>query len=85
MYGEITVKNNSIEQNNFDQYRLVRMNESPKKIEITWIPPSPNQGPGGLGEPATAVIQGAIANAIFAATGKRVRTLPFTPENISAA
>jgi isoquinoline 1-oxidoreductase subunit beta len=85
LYGEITVKNNSIEQSNFDQYRIVRMNESPKKMEITWMPPSPNQGPGGLGEPATAVVQGAIANAIFAATGKRVRVLPFTPENISAA
>jgi len=85
MFGEITVKNNAIEQSNFDQYRIVRMNESPKKIEITWINPSPNQPPGGLGEPATAVIQGAIANAIFAATGKRLRVLPLTPENISAA
>jgi len=85
MYGEITVKNNSIEQSNFDQYRIVRMNESPKKIEVTWIPPTASQAPGGLGEPATAVVQGAIANAIFAATGKRLRVLPFTPENISAA
>ncbi len=85
MYGEITVKNNAIEQTNFDQYRIVRMNEAFKKIEVTWLKPKPDQGPGGLGEPGTAVIQGAIANAIFAATGKRVRVLPFTPENISAA
>jgi isoquinoline 1-oxidoreductase beta subunit len=54
-------------------------------MEITFLKPAPNQAPGGLGEPATAVIQGAIANAIFAATGKRVRRLPFSPENISAA
>ena len=85
LFGEITVKNNSIEQNNFDMYRVVRINESPKKMEITFLKPAANQPPGGLGEPGTAVIQGAIANAIFAATGKRVRRLPFTPENISAA
>jgi isoquinoline 1-oxidoreductase subunit beta len=85
MFGEITVKNNTIEQNNFDQYRVVRINESARKMEITFLKPAPNQAPGGLGEPATAVIQGAIANAIFAATGKRVRRLPFSPENISAA
>jgi len=85
MFGEITVNRNSIEQTNFDMYRLARINEAPKKLEVTWLKPAPNQPPGGLGEPATAVIQGAIANAIFAACGKRVRVLPFTPENISAA
>jgi isoquinoline 1-oxidoreductase beta subunit len=85
MHGEITVKNNSIEQTNFDMYRITRMNEAPKKLEVTWLKPAADQPPGGLGEPATAVIQGAIANAIFAACGKRVRVLPFTPENISAA
>jgi isoquinoline 1-oxidoreductase beta subunit len=85
MYGEITIKNNAVEQSNFDQYPIVRMNEAFKKIEVTWLKPAANQPPGGLGEPGTAVIQGAIANAIFAATGKRVRMLPFTPENISAA
>ena len=85
MFGEITIKNNSVEQSNFDQYRIVRINEAPKKIEISWIKGAAGQPPGGLGEPATAVVQGAIANAIFAASGKRVRMLPFTPENISAA
>ena len=85
MFGEITVKNNSVEQSNFDQYRIVRINEAPKKLEISWIKGPATQSPGGLGEPATAVVQGAIANAIFAASGKRVRMLPFTPENISAA
>ena len=85
MFGEITVKNNSIEQTNFDMYRVVRMNEAPKKLEIHFLKPAANQPPGGLGEPGTAVIQAAIANAIFAASGKRVRRLPLTPENISAA
>jgi isoquinoline 1-oxidoreductase beta subunit len=61
------------------------MNEAPKSIEIHWIKPAANQPPGGLGEPGTAVVQPAIANAIYAATGKRVRMLPLTPENIRAA
>ena len=85
MFGEITVKNNMIEQNNFDMYRVVRMNEAPKSIEVTWVQPAANQPPGGLGEPGTAVVQPAIANAIFAASGKRVRRLPLTPENIRAS
>jgi len=85
LFGEITVKNNSIEQNNFDMYRVVRINESPRKLEVTFLKPAANQPPGGLGEPGTAVIQAAIANAIYAASGKRVRRLPFTPENVSAA
>lgn len=85
MFGEITVKNNAIEQNNFDMYRVVRMNEAPKALEIHWIKAAEGQPPGGLGEPGTAVVQPAIANAIFAATGKRVRRLPLTPENIRAS
>jgi isoquinoline 1-oxidoreductase beta subunit len=85
MFGEITVKNNSIEQTNFDMYRVVRMNEAPKSIEVHWVKPAANQPPGGLGEPGTAVIQPSIANAIFAATGKRARRLPLTPENIRAS
>jgi len=85
LFGEITVNNNSIEQTNFDMYRIVRMNEAPKKLEVYFLPAAPNQPPGGLGEPGTAVVQPAIANAIFAATGKRVRRLPLTPENINAA
>jgi isoquinoline 1-oxidoreductase beta subunit len=85
LFGEITVNNNSIEQNNFDMYRVVRMNEAPKAIEIHFTKPADKQPPGGLGEPGTAVVQPAIANAIFAATGKRVRSLPLTPENIRAA
>jgi isoquinoline 1-oxidoreductase beta subunit len=85
MFGEITVKDNAVQQNNFDMYRVVRMEESPKQIEIHWMKPAANQPPGGLGEPGTAVIQPSIANAIFAATGKRVRRLPLTPENIRAS
>jgi len=85
MWGEITVNNNIIEQNNFDMYRVARINEAPKSIELHWVKPSDKQPPGGLGEPGTAVVQPAIANAIYAATGKRVRVLPLTPEHIGAA
>ena len=54
-------------------YRVVRMNEAPKSMEIHFVKPAANQPPGGLGEPGTAVIVPAIANAIFSATGKRVK------------
>ncbi len=84
LFGEITVKNGGVEQMNFDQYRVVRMNEAPKSIAIHWIPAAKDQPPGGLGEPATAVVTAAIGNAIFSASGIRVRRLPFSPENIKA-
>jgi len=85
MWGEITVNENMVEQTNFDMYRVARMNEAPKKLEFHWIKPAANQPPGGLGEPATAVVQAAITNAIANATGKRPHMLPLTPENIRAA
>ena len=83
MWGEITIKNGGVEQNNFDTYRVARMNEAPKVLDIHFI--KSDSAPGGLGEPGTAVIQPAIGNAIFAACGKRVRTLPFTAEHIRGA
>lgn len=83
MWGEITVKNGGVEQTNFDMYRVARINEAPKVLDIHFI--RSDGVPGGLGEPGTAVIQPAIGNAIFAACGKRCRTLPFTPENIRAS
>ncbi|HWQ37544.1 MAG TPA: molybdopterin cofactor-binding domain-containing protein [Burkholderiales bacterium] len=83
MWGEITVKNGAVEQNNFDMYRVARINEAPKVLDIHFI--KSDSVPGGLGEPGTAVVQPAIGNAIFAACGKRCRVLPFTPENIRAS
>jgi isoquinoline 1-oxidoreductase subunit beta len=83
MWGEITIKNGGVEQNNFDTYRVARMNENPRVLDIHFI--KSDSVPGGLGEPGTAVVQPAIGNAIFAACGKRVRSLPFTAEHIRSA
>ena len=82
MYSEITVKNGIVQQDNFDSYRAVRINETPKVMDTHFI--KSDGAPGGLGEPATAVIVPAIANAIHAAIGKRVRTFPALPENVAA-
>ncbi len=79
---QATIKNGRIEQTNFDNFPVVRMNEAPQ-IDIVLVPST--EKPGGIGEPATALIGPAIANAVFAATGKRVRTMPITAAAISAA
>jgi isoquinoline 1-oxidoreductase beta subunit len=73
LYSEITFKNGRVEQNNFTDYRMLRMNESPV-IEAFLVQSS--EAPGGMGEPGTAALAPALTNAIFAATGKRIRTLP---------
>jgi isoquinoline 1-oxidoreductase beta subunit len=82
LYGEITLDNGRVQQTNFDSYRMLRMNETPT-IDITLV--QSTEKPGGIGEPATALIGPAVANAMFAATGKRVRRMPFTAENIASA
>ena len=82
LWDEITVDKGRVQQTNFDKYRLMRNNEAPQ-IEIVLI--NSTEKPGGIGEPATAIIGPAVGNAIFAASGKRVRRMPFTAENIAAA
>jgi len=82
LYGEITVDKGRVQQTNYHQYQMVRMNEAPA-IDITLVPST--EKPGGIGEPATALIGPAVANAMFAATGKRLRRMPFTADNIKAA
>jgi isoquinoline 1-oxidoreductase beta subunit len=73
LYGEITLKDGRVEQTNFDTYQILRMNEAPA-IEVHIVESS--EPPGGMGEPGTAAIAAAVTNAIFAATGKRLRKLP---------
>jgi isoquinoline 1-oxidoreductase beta subunit len=73
LYGEITLKDGRVEQSNFDTYQILRMNEAPA-IEVHFVKNS--EPPGGMGETGTSAIVPAIANAIFAATGKRLRKMP---------
>jgi len=73
LYGEITLKNGRVEQTNFDTYQVLRMNEAPT-VEVYIVKSS--EPPGGMGETGTSAVVPAIANAIFAATGKRLRKMP---------
>jgi CO/xanthine dehydrogenase Mo-binding subunit len=73
LWGEITLKNGRVEQHNFNDYRVLRINETPL-IEVHLVKSS--EAPGGIGEPGTIGVAPALANAIFAATGKRIRKLP---------
>jgi len=69
LFGEITIKNGRVEQHNFNDYRMLRIDEAP----------------GGIGEPGTSAVFPAVANAIFAATGKRIRKLPVKPDQLRSA
>jgi isoquinoline 1-oxidoreductase beta subunit len=73
LYGEITLKDGRVEQTNFDTYQILSMNEVPA-IEVHIV--QSFEPPGGMGEPGTSAIAPAVTNAIFAATGKRLRKLP---------
>jgi isoquinoline 1-oxidoreductase beta subunit len=73
LYGRITLKNGRVEQSNFHDYRPMRMNETPQ-IETHIV--KNTEAPGGVGEAPTSIVAPAVTNAIFAATGKRIRTLP---------
>jgi isoquinoline 1-oxidoreductase beta subunit len=76
LWGEVTLKNGQVEQSNFHNYRVLRMNETPP-IEVHLVRNS--EAPGGIGEPGTAVTAPALGNAIYAATRKRLRKLPLQP------
>jgi len=73
LFSEITLREGAIEQSNFHDYRMLRINESPP-VEVHTI--KSGEAPGGLGEVGTAIAAPALANAIFAATGVRLRALP---------
>jgi len=77
MFGEITFKNGRSQQDNFHQYRVTRMSEAPREIRVHLIPqPDWSMPLGGVGEPGVPPIAPALCNAVFAATGKRIRRLP---------
>jgi len=75
MFSELTFKDGAPEQKNFDRYRLIRHSEAPKSIEVHFV--ENDIDPTGLGEPPFPPIMGALANALYRASGKRVYHQPF--------
>jgi len=73
LYGEITIKDGRVEQTNFGDYRVLRINEMPQ-IAVHLV--KSMEAPGGIGEPGTSCVMPALTNAIYAASGKRIRKLP---------
>ena len=82
LYGKITFKDGRIEQGNFNDYPVLRMNEMPK-VEVHMV--ASTEAPGGVGEPGTPPIAPAVVNAIFALTGKRLRSLPIDTAQLKRA
>jgi isoquinoline 1-oxidoreductase beta subunit len=79
--GEISIKDGAVEQDNFDGYQVLRMSDAPD-IEV-YIATS-SEPPGGMGETGVPPLAPAVANAVFAATGKRIRRLPIDPASLAA-
>jgi isoquinoline 1-oxidoreductase beta subunit len=77
LFGEITLQDGTVQQSNFHDYRALRMNEMPQ-VEAYFVPSGDKYSKdwGGVGEPGTPPLAPAVCNAIFAATGKRIRSLP---------
>jgi len=82
LFGEITISKGRVEQSNFPSYDVVRMAQTPA-IEVHII--ESGAALGGVGEPGTPPIAPALANAVYAATGKRIRKLPIRPEDVKSA
>jgi isoquinoline 1-oxidoreductase beta subunit len=82
LYGEITLKDGRVEQANFHNYRVLRINEAPA-VEVYIV--QNREPPGGMGEAGTSAIVPAVTNAIFAATGKRLRKLPVDAAALKSA
>ncbi len=82
LYGAITLKSGKVQQSNFHNYKMLRMDEMPA-VEVHIMPST--ESPGGIGEPGTPPIAPAVTNAIFAATGKRIRRLPIGSQDLRKA
>jgi isoquinoline 1-oxidoreductase subunit beta len=78
LWGQVTLAGGQVQQSNFDGYRILRLNETPELV-VKLI--DSHEAPGGMGEPSVALVAPAIANALFAATAKRIRALPFAAEH----
>jgi isoquinoline 1-oxidoreductase subunit beta len=75
--GEITIKNGAVEQSNFHDYQVLRINQAPE-VEVHIVPSI--EEPSGVGELGAMLLPSAVANAVFAAKGVRVRRLPIDPQ-----
>jgi isoquinoline 1-oxidoreductase beta subunit len=78
--GEITIDHGRVQQNNFHQYDVLRIDEMPV-VEVHIV--QSHEAPGGIGEAGVPPIAAAVGNAVFAATGKRLRRLPFRLEDLA--
>jgi isoquinoline 1-oxidoreductase beta subunit len=75
-YGEITLKDGRVQQGNFDDFQIARIDESPRETRVHIVDHPIDVHPSGVGEPGVPPFAPALCNAIFAATGKRIRRLP---------
>ncbi len=80
LFGEVNIEGGKVREQNFDGYRMLRIHEVPE-IEVHLM--ESDDKPGGMGEPATALVAPAVCNAIFAATGKRLRSLPIAKQGFA--
>ena len=80
LFERITVKDGVVEQSNFHDYHVVRMEDTPEEIHIEFL--QNDKPPQGLGEIGNPWIAAAVANGFFKLTGKRLRHMPFTPERV---
>jgi isoquinoline 1-oxidoreductase beta subunit len=81
LYGKITLKDGRVQESNFDTYQILRMNEAPA-IDVHIV--QSREPPGGIGECGTSAVVPGVANAIFAATGKRLRRMPVDAAELKA-
>lgn len=81
LYGSITATNGAIDQSNFDDYPMARMNTAPREVHVHIVPSEAL--PGGVGEPGLPAFAPALCNAIYAATGKRIRELPLSKAGLA--
>jgi len=81
LFSEITATNGKIDQGNFNEYHLARMNTAPKHVDVHIV--ASDAPPAGVGEPGVPPFAPALCNAIFAATGKRVRELPLSKTKLA--